>query len=206
MIYESLLESLEVYRTPDLDVYLGVIASMFSQLELYTGIGDPGQSEDEDWSDLLDVDYCPPEALPYLAQFIGERIPEGFDEQAARQWIRDTPNQLRGTVNAIYSTAKRNLTEPALATLIERSDGTAGDHPDHIYLITYTDQTPDLDKLLADLEQVVPADIVLHHVLQSAMSWQQLRLGPNGASWTAVRTNYPSWGHVAADRTSGIIG
>lgn len=201
VVYNNLIDQLEPYLTDDLDDFVDSLATMFDQLELYIGL-----DGEDDWGILFDVDVCPYPGLPYLAMYVGERLPVGIDDAEARQWIKDAPNQQRGTVQSIYQAAKRSLTEPKLVALIERSDGTAGDHPDHLVIITYTDQTPDPAQLARDLNEVVPADIALHRTIQDGQSWQQLKLSVNGTSWNQVKSHYPSWSHVATDRTSGIIG
>ena len=53
--------------------------------------GDPG------WSELLDLDRCPPEALDWLGQFVGIRIPAGLNDLQSRAWISSTDGFRRGT-------------------------------------------------------------------------------------------------------------
>jgi hypothetical protein len=175
---------------------------MFEELELYVLYDE--QDGELDWSPLFDVANGPSAALDYMAQFIGERLPEGRPDDQARQWLIDQPNSVRGTVDAIYSTAKRSLNPPALVTVIERTGGVPAE--DHLTVITYTDQTPDPGQTLADLMTVVPADIVLHYSNASSQGWTQLKVGAHGGSWNTVKSFYSSWAAVAADQTSGIIG
>ncbi len=202
-MYDKLVGALEPYLTDELDNYVEAIAAMFAELEEYVGYGDDVEGLD-DWSILFDVDECPAPALPYLAQMIGEQLPTGLDEDASRQWITDQPNHHRGTVDAIFSAAKRSLTGTQLVTVIERSGGVPAE--DHLQVITYADQTPDPNQVLADLKGVMPADIALHYDHSpTGLTWQQLKVGTWGTSWNLVKTHYPSWAAVAADRTSGII-
>jgi hypothetical protein len=207
-IKTDLVAAFEPWMTDDLQDYLEVIGDMFAELELYTlewpDPERPGSESMPAWGTLLDPDLCPPKALPYLAQYVGERLPVGLTEAQQRAWIKDHPNQRRGTLESIARVGQRTLTGTKLITIIERSDGTAGDHPDDLVVITYDDQTPNPAQVESDLvREVIPYDITLHYQHTPGATWQQL--STNYASWTAVKDHYTDWGQVAADRTGGIV-
>jgi hypothetical protein len=195
-IVDDLLDAHEPWLTPDLTGYLAVIGGMFSEVEWYIG-GD----EFEPYELLLDPDLTRVEALPYLAQFVGERLPKGLSEAQQREWIKDAPNQRRGTLGSIVAATQRTLVGDRLVTVVLRSDGTPGDHPDDIVVITYTDETPSTAQVLRDLADVVPFDLVLHYFANPGPSWQQVEITNN--SWQDVMSNYTGWTDVATARSGG---
>jgi hypothetical protein len=158
--------------------YLETIASLFSEVELYAmdWYDDDGVLH-EGWTSLFDPDLCPAKALPYLAQYVGEVLPEGLwetDEAAAREWINDNPNSRRGTNRAIFLAAQRRLTGA-----------------------TYIVETPDPEGTRRDIESVAPYDVDLNIELRTGQSWGDVRA--TYASWTDVMNANVTWGEVAAD-------
>jgi hypothetical protein len=177
----------------DLEDYLTVIGDMFAPFELYALDTDDGPG----WSILLDVDRCPAPALPYLAQYVGERIPVGLTEDQQRQWIRDAPNQRRGTVPGIVNAARRYLTGTQLVTVIERDGG-----PDKLTVITYTTQTPNPAALEYELRyRQVPGDITLNYQVVSGQTYAQLNI--DEPSYAAMEAAYPTYADVEADTPGG---
>jgi hypothetical protein len=116
-IAEDLNEAMLPWLTPDLEDYNNAIGWMFHTVEQWFDEDD----EDGNWAMLLDPDLCPVEALPYLAQYVGERLPTGISEPLAREWIKDAPNQLRGTAYSIFRAAQRTLIGSRTVQIIERS-------------------------------------------------------------------------------------
>lgn len=183
------------WLTPELEDYLRSIGEMFAEVEQYAF-----DTEDfEGWTILLDVDRAPAAALPYLAQYVGERLPVGLTEDAQREWIKDAPNQRRGTVQSIVTAAQRRLTGARLVTVIERDTG-----PDKITVVTYTPQTPDEGAVLVELESVVPADISLTYVVSPGQIWSQVIVA--NATWTDVMANFSTWADLMAATPDGTYG
>lgn len=186
----------ELYAAGDpLRDYLRTIGEMFAEVELYSDDTD----EFEGWTILLDVDRAPAAALPYLAQYVGERIPVGITEEAARQWIRDAPNQRRGTLQSIVDASQRYLTGGKNVTVIQRDGG-----PDKLTVVSYTPETPDSARVLAELMTVVPADISLTYVVSAGQIWSQvIAVNPD---WNDVMADYDTWADVMAGTPSGTYG
>jgi len=191
----NLVEQHEPWITPDLQTYLMAIGSMFWEVELYS----EDTEEFEGWTILLDVDRAPEEALPYLAQYVGERIPDNISEAAKREWIEDAPNQQRGTLGSIVAAARRYLIGERLVTVIERDGGV-----DKLSVVTYTEQTPDSGLVAAELETVVPADITLTYTVTPGQTWTQL--DSIKVDWAEVIADYGSWADVTADTPEGTYG
>jgi hypothetical protein len=181
-------DRLLVYSTPDLDDYALTIGEMLDEFDAYVGLED----EELGWSRLLDVDECPVNGLPYLAQFLGENLPAGVTETNARQWISDHPNARRGTVSSIIGTARRSLTGTRLVAIRER-DGDS----DHIAVRTLVPQTADAVLVESDLlYEAVPADIAMDYDVFTGAIWGDVHAGY--ASWNAVRLANANWAQVLA--------
>lgn len=194
-ISEDLVAAHEPWITDDLAVYLRAIGGMFAEVELYAFDTD----DFEGWSILLDVDRCPAEALPYLAQYVGERLPIGLTEEQERQWIRDAPNQRRGTLQSIVDAGQRYLTGGKNITVIQRDGG-----PDRLTIVSYTDQTPNSAQVLAELYTVVPADISLTYVVSSGQIWSQVVA--TDADWANSMAESATWADLMAETPSGTYG
>jgi hypothetical protein len=205
---DQLLAAFEPWMTDDLATYLTTVGEMFAEAELLVhydagrlevmGIDPEDLDPDESYHSLLDVDLTPAQALPYLAQFIGERFAVGIDETAQRGWIRDHPNARRGTLNSIASAAQRYLTGGKLVTIVERNDGTsATDAPDDVNIIVYADECPNQSLVIQALQDTFPLELSLHFQVVTATTWQQIRLSndlkPDG-----------TWGFVMSGKVGGI--
>jgi hypothetical protein len=195
LIRDLLVFALEPWMTDDLRTYLQTIGDMFAEVEMFVGDTDEG---DYGWEALLNPDLCPVQALPYLAQYVGERLPAGISEPLAREWIKDAPNQLRGTNYAIQRAAQRKLTGNRKVTLIERDTAT-----DHLTVVTYAAETPNASGTLADILSVLPADVQLTHTVVTGEVWSQVQ--STWATWAAVKAANATWGVVASQQPAGTV-
>ncbi|MDQ2740398.1 MAG: phage tail protein [Actinomycetota bacterium] len=184
---DNFVARFQPWLTPDLETYLRAIALMFGEVELYAFDTDTA----EGWTILFDPDRAPAKALPYLAQLRGAILPVGIAEPTAREWIKDAPNQLRGTPQAIFLAAQRKLTGGRLVTIKERD----GD-PDHLTVTTYTAQTPDPAGTRADILSVTPHDVILAHNVIAGQTWGDVKVG--NLTWGNLKANYATWGDVAS--------
>jgi hypothetical protein len=204
-IADDLVAAWGPWLTDDLEDYARAIGKMFEQVELYID-DDPYGDGNGAWSILLDPDRSPyPDGLAYLAQWIGERIPPGTDEETARFWITDGPNQSRGTELAIARATQRSLTGTRLVLVFERQmpDGSEDPNGDHFTVVTYDDQTPNPDLVWQDLLTVIPADMVCNYEHVPGQIYATLlELYPTYAD---VLAQYPHYGGILADRPGGSI-
>lgn len=193
----DLIASFEPWMTDDLYDYLNAVGSMFAAVEALSADAENG----EGWSLALDPDLCPPEALPYLAQFVGERLPVGLAEPFQREWIKDEPNSVRGTVPSILRAAQRSLTGNRKVALLER--GGVND-PDLVVVRTYASETPFPARVLHDLQDVMPADMTLDYRAIAGSTWGLVNA--NYASWGAVKADNATWADVARnERIAGVF-
>jgi hypothetical protein len=185
-----LIEEWAPYITPDLEDYANAIGSMFESVdELVQMLG-----EDDGWGPLLDPDRCPTQALPYLAMYVGERLPTGLTLEMQREWILDHPNQQRGTLLSIVRAAQRSLTGSRAVSIVERSGGAVTHPEDFLQVRTYLSQTPYPNQVLADLYTVVPVDIQLDYATVSGQTWAALKAAK--PTWDNVKSSYASWTEV----------
>lgn len=120
------------------------LAQMFKQAELY---GRTDEDGNPGWSILFDVNRAPADALPYLAQYVGERIPVGISEADARARIVAKQNQQRGTPASIIAATQSKLYGTKFVALIERLNGDAY----KMRVITNAYETPYTDQTLTNL-------------------------------------------------------
>ncbi len=196
MIEDDLVAAVEPWVTPDLETYVREIGKMFAEVEFYAD-DDPG------WSVLLDVDRALAKDLPFLAQFVGERLPLGLPEADAREWIKDSPNLRRGTLESVIRVAQRHLTGQRTVRVRERShsDGVSDD-PDRITVQTYVSETPNPTLTLTDLRRdAVPAEIILNYSAISGQDWANVMA--TNANWGVVNTTYASWDAVRTTLPAG---
>jgi hypothetical protein len=182
----------EPWLTADLDGFLRAMATMFDQVILYSADTD----EQEGWVTLFDPDLCPAEALPYLAQLVGEVLPTGLPEAAAREWIKDNPNARRGTPESVFLAAQRKLTGGRLVSMFERFQGVV----DVVAIRTNVSQTPNPAGTLADILSALPADVVLDYQAVTGTTWDNVKA--TYASWNALTTTTKSWETLV----SGLVG
>jgi hypothetical protein len=179
-------------QTDDLDAYTAAIAAMWAQTDLF--LADP-DNDVVDYQALVDVDLAPTWALPWLAQLVGERIPVGYTDTQARDWIRNSPKWIRGTPAGIWNAVKRVLLPGASMQMRERwNPNTSTADPDWISILTWATQTPDQNLVLQVLRREVPADIMFGYTMQTAATWGSFT--GTVANWAAMKTTYPTWAAV----------
>jgi hypothetical protein len=146
------------------------------------------------WGDLMDPDTCPPEALGWLAQMVGIRLPQPITADEARTIIKKQDNFKRGTPEGIREAIKPLLTDTQYVGIIERADG----DPYKIVISTITSETPNPTAVGALLSEdgpnaVIPAGILwTYGHTENAMLFGNLR--ESMLTFTQVKSNYASFG------------
>jgi hypothetical protein len=187
---DQLVRRFEPWLTDDLETYLRAVASMFDEVQLYAADTETPDERFEGWTILFDPDRCPAPALPYLAQYRGEVLPAGISEAGAREWIKDAPNQVRGTPRAVFEAAQRRLTGERLVSMLERPAGVV----DEVQIVTYAGQTPDPAGTQADILSVLPADVVL--TFNGSSSTQ---------NWNQAKVTYVTWAPMAVKKWNEVV-
>jgi hypothetical protein len=198
VIGQRLIDALEPYMTEDLATYLDVVGGMLDEFQSYVN----QYGEEDVWGPLLDIERCPVEGLPYLAQYLGERLPTGISEPAAREWIRDHAHMRRGTLEAIAHATQRSLTGTRTVQITERS-GTGANPEDYLSVVTYEQETPDPDAVLFDLRASVPADLNLNYQALPGQTWGAVN--STYATWQAVANANANWADVAGAQSGSSV-
>jgi hypothetical protein len=152
------------------------------------------------WSVLLDLDRCPPEALPWLAQFVGVRLLAGSTESEQRARIASTDGFKRGTREALIGAAQATLTGARKVTLRERDGDKALEPIAYAYRLTvttYASQTPDPAATLAALLAQKPGGLVLE--FHTAIGQDYATVKSRFATYAALDAAYPDYLAVATD-------
>jgi len=180
-------------------VYVNAHGTMFQLVEgLVRDTADgPG------WSPLLNLQLCPPDALPWLGQMIGVRIPPGVTDPAAqRRWIAETDGWSRGTTAALMGACRATLTGKQRIVFRERDgavygDGGSPNYAYHLTVNTYTSETPDPTATLNALLAQKPGGIVLHYATVTGQDY--LILQTNHATYADVKAAYATYYGVKTD-------
>jgi hypothetical protein len=185
---DQLVQRFEPWLTADLQQYLEAIATMFDQIVLLAYDTDT----EAGWTILFDPDRCPDYALPYLAQYVGEVLPAGIAEADAREWIKDAPNQRRGTPRSVFLAAQRHLTGSRTVAMIERPGGVV----DSVQIRTYVSNTPDAVQTKKDILSVLPADVLLDYATTTGNTWNDVKAAY--PTWTALKATGKTWATVSS--------
>jgi hypothetical protein len=177
-------------------IYVNAIGQMFQLIEDLVRDSDAGPG----WSLLLDLDRCPDEALPWLAQFVGVRVPSNLTPDQQRAYIASTAGFRRGTLAALRGAAAATLTGARTVHITERS-GDPAHKPEYAYYLdvtTYDSQTPNAAATQAALLSQKPGGLVLRYASVPGQTWAQLKA--SGRTWAQVKSDYPTWDDVRADQ------
>lgn len=178
---------------------LKICEAVGTMLETVYNWAIPDEDVRPGWSVLLDLDDAPEEALAWLAQFKGVRLPDGITASEARTRIANADGFDRGTIASMRELVSPLLTGTKTIHVRERYsiyDPTV-DSAYHIQVRTLTDETPDSDAVLAVLEAWKPAGLILNYQTVAGQSWQDVIDG--NASWTAAMAAYDTWQELIDD-------
>lgn len=142
------------------------------------------------WAVLLDPDECPVEFLPYLAQWVGVRPQASWTEEHLRNEIKQPTSWKRGQPESIRLTAQRTLTGSKLVIMRERTP-----EPGFLYIRTLLTETPDPSRVKHDLEENVPAWILIDYEAINGVTVFDVA---SSAKWTTVADLAAAWPSVKA--------
>lgn len=113
--------------------FLGAIGQTIEDLD-YLSHMEPS------WVGMLDLDYIPDAAIPWLGQFVGVVVDTALPYSEQRQQIRDHVGWARGTPKTFKSMAAGKLSLTKTVRLDERTPT-----PYSFRVITWADETPQSD-------------------------------------------------------------
>lgn len=156
-----------------------------------------------DWSQIVDIDRVPYEAIPWLGQLVGVTTPpriqgetETAHEDRIREYVRGVPGFARGTPAAIIQAAQQYLTGTKTVILRERQGGAY-----MLQVLTWVGETADSAKVLAALLAQKPAGIVLDYDVLTGQDFQLVYT--NHPDFQDVYNDYSTWQGMFVD-TPGL--
>jgi len=148
--------------------------------------GDDGEPP---WSLLFDVENCPSESLPYLAQYVGCVLTPEMDEAQQRSEIAEPTGWKRGWHDSIETVAQRSLTGTKKVILRPRTPE-VGEY----YARTMLSETPDPSRVERDLRAAVPAWSLLDYEAFDGYTYADLDAGFE--TYAAVDAEFDSYGEI----------
>jgi hypothetical protein len=167
----------------------------------WTGI--PGQSASEllpplpqvGWRKMMDVDEADTVGLPYLAQWIGERLPAGMADALMRQQIRQNPNAYRGTLAAAVRGIQPMLTGSHTVFTRERYMNNGTPDVNWLAMMTYASETPNPTLVGQQLRnKLVGANIMLDYQTFSRNTWTIIETPTN--PWSTIESGPKTWTQI----------
>lgn len=123
------------------------------------------------WEVVFNVDTCPVEALPYLAQFVGVHFEPSETVEQQRNKIKERPAFKRGTPASLVAAAKLRLTGGKNVYMEERFEGFAY----RLLIRVLGKETPDPDGTKADILKQKPAGIKLVFEVVSMKTYAEIK-------------------------------
>lgn len=150
---------------------------------------------------LLDPQLCPEWALPWLAQWVGTKLPDGVSPADARVIIADVAGFRRGTPAALRAAAQFYLTGTKTVYFRER-DQDGADPPYTLQIVTLISETPNPDAVLAALTAQKPGGIILNYGQVETWDYQEMTNRGMTQRWTysSLPPLYATYADLALDR------
>lgn len=184
----------DVNRSYALFKYTSAIAQMHDQIESY--VRDPLYPANPAWSLLMDIDRCPTEALPWLAQFVGVKLDRALIDADQRAAAKNSDGFKRGTLGSMITAAQKYLSGTKTVYYKERdtavsavAGGAYG-----LTILTLASETADSAKVLAAITAVKPAGIILSYNTVAGMTYQLL--STTYATYGAVNSAFLTYNGV----------
>jgi hypothetical protein len=166
---------------------LDAIGSQYAVTEAYTR----DDATHLGWGQLLDVNACPADALPWLAQFAGVVIPVGATTSQMQTLITTQANAKRGTASSLIAVLQSFLTGNQTVYLYERTPD-----PYSLEIVCFQEQMPGgaggatATAALAALLAAKPAGLILVFLVQAGPTWEEMyEIPPSSSGTWAVQTD-----------------
>lgn len=178
--------------------YISGIGEMFQVVEDYSRDQLVDGSFAPGWSQMVDINRVPTAALPWLAQFVGVRLPAGLSDAEQRSRIQHADGWKRGTPGSMIAIAQSYLTGTKTVLLRERDAG-----PYQLTINTRTSETPDPVALSAALQspRSKPAGLILVVQQIPGQDWQNVK--DTWATFQDVKDNYATMQDLLYDNRGG---
>lgn len=168
--------------------YCAAVGRMFQLLDDYGRDQIVNGRVASGWSQLLDINRAPTEALPWLGQFMGVIVDVGLSDANQRTQIKSVGGYSRGTPAAMIAAAQTTLTGTKQVTFLERTGGSAYS----ITVITKASETPNPLTTFAALISQKPAGININYQNLVGQTYQDL-FATNAATYQIAFTIYSNY-------------
>lgn len=178
-----------------LTVFLTALAQMYEEVQTWA---DDDNAGNVGWSILLDLNRCPTYALPWLGQFVGAQVDTSLSDADQRTQISNVQAWKRGSVAAFVNAAQMYLTGTKTVLLKERDPVASAAQPAYgLTIYTYTSETPNSSKVLAALNAVKPAGIILNY--QTITGWNYEAADVGYATYDAMDAAFATYNGLLTD-------
>lgn len=162
-LFEQLLPFQAIDQLGHLWALCDGIYAMFQAVEELTAERPDGLSG---WANMVDINACPSQYLPYLAQFVGAEVKLGLSDADQRAYILSLPGFNRGRPATIISEVQATLTGGKFVDLQERTP-TAWRYA----VVTKPSETPNPAATIAALQAQKPGPDQFQHLLVEAATY-----------------------------------
>lgn len=138
------------------------------------------------WSAVVDLQRCPDDWLPWLAQFVGVTVPLALSPAEQREVIASTAGFYRGTRAAMTGAIAATLTSTKTVEFRERQGS-----PYRLDVVTYIAETPDPALTARAALSQKPAGIVLTYAALPGATYTKIKA--HFATYTALRSGYATY-------------
>lgn len=144
------------------------------------------------WEVVFDARLCPPQYLPWLAQWAGVRYDRTLPAETNRARILAREGATAGTVRELVEAVRSRLSgSGGIVRLLERDTG-----PHHITVQVFASQTPDPAAVEAAIAAVKPARVIVDLEVRSSSSYAEVRASKTGQTYAARQAAYPTYDDV----------
>lgn len=183
---EEFYSELEPAVTDDAHEMADLVSGFAKPFEQVYDLANGGPEGYSPWAVIFDADDAPAWALPYLANFAGVPVVEGWTEADLRYAIKNRPQLVRGTPDAIKAALLPYLTGTKRIFLKERTPT-----PYEYRIYSLASETTDETRARAALKRAKPARLQFEYEALEGPTWGMV--ADTFDSWADLKAAEPSW-------------
>lgn len=182
--YDQFPENLQ---SDDLEIYVTALGKMF---EYMADLMESGPNGEIGWSALIDIARTPPEALSWLAQFVGVTTVPTLSDAAQRNYILSKPGWKRGSPEGMRIAIQPFLTGEKRVIIAERDTS-----PYHFSVFTFVNETPNASLVTQAILTQKPAG--LFYTYTTTTGGDYAYVAAQYATYATLNTKYLTYQGVA---------
>jgi hypothetical protein len=181
-----------IYPLTELDGQTGWHLAKFAGAlgEMFQPVADVARDTPEGpgWSAVLDLQRCPDEWLPWLAQFVGVVVARGVIARRHARAHRGN-GRLQARHARVHPGRHPSHANRVAPCHLARARQQRADPPYTLEVVTLTGETPDPAATRAAILAQKPGGIVLAYRTVAGQDWQ----GVTAKTWRQARATYATW-------------